>query len=245
MTEQCCDASPTFWPNIQYKVGEAAFFLGKMRQVLTRAQDRPELQDAIENAESLPRAVVVTQWQPHLYYYFDAFLAATRSVPNIIQAWLGCDPRPWVKRLPPEEQARRKQFQDQFRPLYTEFNQHVVSRARNITIHRTGTPSVKPIITGRWGVYRGGLLNRIPLVEIPPKYLNPAAPVGVIPTKPLELRAEDFSLKEVGADGCIQLHPLFPTCEAYLDAARDLVGKAGNIDARVHGGQPLTPPPQN
>jgi hypothetical protein len=112
MTEQRRDVSPTFWPKIQYKLGEAAFFLGKMRQALTPAQDRPELQDAIETAKSSPGAVVVTQWQPHLYYYFDAFLAATRSVPDIIQAWLGCDPRPWVKRLPPEEQARRKQFQE-------------------------------------------------------------------------------------------------------------------------------------
>jgi hypothetical protein len=84
-----------------YKVREAAFFLGKMRQALTRAQDRPELQDAIENAKSLPGAVVVTQWQPHLYYYFDAFLAATRSVPDIIQAWLGVIRGPGSNVFPP------------------------------------------------------------------------------------------------------------------------------------------------
>jgi hypothetical protein len=216
-----------------------------MRQALTPAQNRPELQDAIETAKSSPGTVVVTQWQPRLYYYFDAFLAVTRSVPDIIQAWLGWDPKPWVKCLPPEEQARRKQFQDQFRPLYTEFSQHVVSRARNITIHRTGTPSVELFITGRWGVYGGGPLHHIPLAEIPPEYLNPDAPVGPIPAVPLEPCANDFSLKEVGTDGCIQLHTLFPTCKAYLDAAHDLVGKAGNICARVHGRQPLTPPPQD
>ena len=78
-----------FWPNIQFKLGEVGFFLGKMRQSVIPAHDRPELQDYYAASASSPGTIVATVWQPHFYYYFDAFLAATRSIPDIIQAWYG------------------------------------------------------------------------------------------------------------------------------------------------------------
>ena len=52
-----------------------------------------------------------TQWQPDFYYYLDAFLGATRSVPDVIQKCFGDDnlsKKEWPQPLDAEETARRK-----------------------------------------------------------------------------------------------------------------------------------------
>lgn len=236
-----------FWPNIQFKLGEVGFFLGKMRQSVTPARDRPELQGYYASYSS-PGTTVVTLWQPQLYYYFDAFLAATRSIPDIIQAWYGWDARVWQgKQLPPWERDRRKQFQEKFRPLYTQFSEHPLSRARNITVHRGGTPPVEVKVTGRWGVvYEGDPTQHIRSTEIPPEVArrDPTVPMGPVPISPLEPAVSDFLLRERRGDN-IHTYPLFSTCEEYKNVAYSLVEETQKLITNVHGDERLTPPPQS
>lgn len=238
-----------FWPNIQFKLGEVDFFLGKMRQSVIPARDRPELQDYYASSISSPGTIVATVWQPHLYYYFDAFLAATRSIPDIIQAWYGWDTRVWQgQQLPPQERDRRKQFQKEFTSLYTQFSKHPLSRARNITVHRGGTPPVEVEVMGQWGVvYQGGPTQHIPSADIPPEVgrRDPTVPVGPGSIRLLEPAASDFLLRERCGDGSIQTYPLFSTCEDYKNAAYTLVGETQKLITRVHGDARLTPPPQS
>jgi hypothetical protein len=235
------------WASIQFKLGEADFFLGKMRQVLIPAHNRPELRASYKALASSPGTIIVTNWQPQFYYNFDAFLAATRSIPNIIQTWCGWDARAWQgQRLPLEEKTRRKRFQEGFSPLYTQFSQHPLSRARNITIHRGGTPPIDVEVTGQWGImHQGGPTQHIPLADIPPAVArrDPTLPTGPVPLLPLEPTPEDFFLRDVRPDGSIQTPSLFPTCEDYLkNTAYGLVGEAEKLRIRVHGSEWLTPP---
>jgi hypothetical protein len=242
-----------FWARIQFKLGEGKFFLGMMRQALTPARNRPDLREAVATAPLGTN--VVSVWQPRFYYYFDAFLAATRSLPDIIQVWQGLDPlalssrapkavKSWVLQLSEDERARRQAFQNQFHSLYQKFRRHPMSQARNLVIHREGTPNIDVEVVGEWGTYQGGPTHYLPMVEIPPDVAarDPKAPVGPVLAIPLEPTPDNFFLRKVHPNGRVQRHPLFPTAENYLEVAYDLVGKADGIAAKVHGGQPLTPP---
>jgi len=234
------------WEGVMFKISEAEFFLAEMHRDLKTAIDKPELR-AYAAYMSSPETIVGNLWQPRFYYHLDAFLAATRSVPDIVRAWFGADPHlvSWLKGLQPAECTRRKNFQDQFQPLYTKFNGHVLSRARVVTVHRHGTPPVEVEVTGRWGVvHKGGPTQGIPGVDARPGATgnDPSEYIPVISASiiPLEPKSDDFWVKEPSG----ATHPLFQTCENYVQTAQTLIRDAQQIAQSVHGSQSPTPPPQ-
>lgn len=240
------------WVGVEFKLGEAAFYLGEMRQDLTPAIARPGLQASVPYM-SAPGTLVITPWQPRLYYHINAFLAATRSVPDIIQAWFGLDPqvnsrpswRQWLPRLPAGEEDRRRRFQDSFRVLYEGFAQLPSSKARVVSVHRHGMPPVEVAVSGIFGIYQGGPAQALPSADVRPGPVgnSPAEYVPVIssPAIPLVPTLADFWLR----DSSGATYALFPTCEGYLQAAGTAVAEARKIAAAIHGNRPLTPPPED
>jgi hypothetical protein len=66
------------------------------------------------------------EWQRPFFAHFDAFLSATKSVPEIIRACFGRDPgtdemRQWFTQLTADEQTRRSQFSAAFSSALTRF----------------------------------------------------------------------------------------------------------------------------
>jgi hypothetical protein len=239
------------WAGVEFKLAAARFHLGEMYQQLIPAVGRPEFRDYQALMSSPGTIVGGSLWQPALYYHLDGFLAAGRSVPDIIQAQFGRDTRAsgdWLRRLSAEERERREQFQQSFSPIYTAFGRHPVSRARVVTMHRTGLPPVEVQVTGYWGVvYRGGPTEAIPALDarLEPTGDDPAKIVPAIssPAMPLEPKAGDFSLQAVADDGGVQRLPLFDACREYLQQLGALVEGARQLARNLHGSQPLTPPP--
>ncbi len=229
------------WENVEFKLNEARFYLDEMGRDLAP----PSTQ--FSNLSSSPGTLVTGRWQPQIYYHFDGFLAAARSVPDIIQAWFGVDhrstPNPWLQTVPPGEEQRRRTFQDQFRPLYQAFHGHPLSRARVLTVHRRGIPPVTVQVSAHWGVYQGGPTTAIPSADVPPGQIgsDPAEYTAVISCSviPLEPRPTDFSLEQPSGT----VLPLFSTCEGYLQDAQRLADDARRVYDNVHRGQPVTPPP--
>ena len=143
--------------------------------------------------------IVDHPWQRRFYHHLDAFLAMSRSVPEIIRCCFGVDPmmRAWLSGLKPPEQTRRRAFQAQLRPLSQTFTTMPLSGARNISLHRTGVPPVEVHVIGRWGPYSGGPLTSIPQSEILPTVAgnDPALQwAATQPPQPVQPGASDFLL---------------------------------------------------
>jgi hypothetical protein len=230
------------WQGVGFKIGEADFFLSQMREDITPLVPRPETV-VFAPYMTVPGTIVWNPWQQRFYYHLDAFLAATRSVPDIIQAAVGLDRRPWVNALPPAEIQRRRTFQGHFKPLYVAFSDLPMSRARVVTLHRTGVPPVEVEIHGLWGVYTGTPNQAVPIAESPSLPPDLSFPVMSTPGLPVQPELNDFTLIEHLPGGGTRPHPLFPACEDYLRAARQMVEDARRIAQQVHGAQPLTAPP--
>jgi hypothetical protein len=226
------------WAGIEFKLGEAQFFLEWMSKILMPA--RLNTPAFAEHA--------TTQWQPDFYYYLDAFLGATRSVPDVIQKCFGDDnlsKEEWPQPLDAEETARRKSFQDEFKSLRRDFNKLLLSRVRVGTFHWLGVPPVQTKARVWLGQeYTGGPLEFIPSAasrQLPPE-TDPA--VVVIAGKPLPVEPswQDFTLEIPQGDGTTQSSPLFEECRTYLRAAKELVKESKKICGREHSGGKLTPP---
>lgn len=88
---------------------------------------QPPEQTAINVALQTSGALIDTGWQRSFYAYFDAFLSAARSVPEIIQCCFGVDlghpdMEQWFKNeLPADERDRRHEFKKKFKPHYDRF----------------------------------------------------------------------------------------------------------------------------
>jgi hypothetical protein len=170
--------------------------------------------------------------------YLDAFLSATKSVPEIISTCFGEDTpnkemQAWWKALPDEEKERRKEFAKQFKPHHKAFSDLPLSEARNISEHRRGYADVTVTISGRWGVTHVGTPTQpVPSAELPKIDRPESAFLG----RPAPIRPtwNGFTINGQG---------LFPACEEYRQAANALVATARVIVERVHGDKPLTPPP--
>jgi hypothetical protein len=68
------------WQGIEFKLAEADFFLDRMSKALLP----PQITDPTWHPAYGPS---VAQWQPDFYFYLDAFIGATRSIPDVIQKW--------------------------------------------------------------------------------------------------------------------------------------------------------------
>jgi hypothetical protein len=187
-------------------------------------------------------------WQPYFYFYLDAFIGATRSIPDIIQKCFGIDAhsaKDWPQPLTDEEKDRRKVFQDAFSPYYRTFHRQPLSRVRIGTFHWLGIPSVQTEAKGVDGrQYTGD--PRTPILSAASREF----PAGTDPTLvvlfsqplPIEPSWEKFTLKIPQADETIAYLPLFPECEEYASAAHQLVQEARVLYEQRHKGAKLTSP---
>ncbi len=215
------------WVGVELKLQYAEFHLRQMERSL-----QPPERTATNVALEASGAILDTGWQRSFYACLDAFLVAARSVPEVIQCCFGADRghpvvRDWFDSLPSAERNRRNAFRDQFKGTHDAFRVLPLSKARDISVHRTGYAPVKVAITGVFGVtYVGGPTEQVPMSETRLAFL----------AKPMPLRAlwDDFEI-----DG----RPLFPTCHDYLKSARGLIDEARSISNRVHGTNRLTSPP--
>ncbi len=74
------------WIGVEFKLAEARFFLDQMSEVLVP----PQFNDP--NWRHPAHGPSVVHWDPDFYFYLDAFIGATRSVPDVVQKCFGVDP---------------------------------------------------------------------------------------------------------------------------------------------------------
>jgi hypothetical protein len=218
------------WAGVGSKFQNAEFHRQRMGQALD-PPERNHLNAALESMD----IIVDTGWQRALYAHLDAFLSATRSLPEITQCCFGVDLRlnGWFNSLAPEEQHRRRQFRDEFKTAYDDFRALDLGNARHVSEHRAGYPPVEAEIKGFFGgIYFASPIKTVPISETremdDPRYQFLAKPRAIRPNW------QDFKI-----DG----KPLFPECEKYLVRAQTLIDDARVISDKVHGNKSLTPPP--
>ena len=230
------------WAGVEFKLGEAGFFLDQMGKVLIPARLRPDRRNPAYGQQ-------ITRWQPDFYYYLDAFLGAARSVPDVVQKCFGWDGRSrnaWPQPLGAEETGRRKEFQKEYTSPYTDFNQQVLSRVRGGTFHWTGVPPVQANAQLPFGQeFTGGPLELIPSAacrNFPEGTDLNNLPPGAFQSIPVDPSSQDFTFMIPQHGGSIRSIPLFEECQKYLKAAKTLATDAREICNRVHNGSKLTPP---
>ena len=116
----------------------AMFHLDRMAQSIQEPQ--PSQHDVALLSSGAMRG---GNWRQPFFAYFDAFLVATRSVPEIINYCFGMDrfTKRWVFDLFTDEKRRRIDFNTEFEPHYKSFRD-LLSKQRNITLHRLGHTEV-------------------------------------------------------------------------------------------------------
>jgi hypothetical protein len=225
------------WAGVELKLQHAEFHLERMSQSLEPPQcaetdEYTETDLPLEARDTFIYAGWQRSWERSFYAHFDAFLLTARCIPEIIQCCFGEDKsrdmKDWFDNLPEEEKLRRQEFRKQFDPSYKSFRELPLSKARNVSVHRTGVVPVTVSINGMFGVtYTGTTVTRVPLSE--PRHLFD--PSTLVP-----LRQPSRSEFHIGE------RQLFPECEDYLEKARVLIETARSISDAVHGNQSLTPP---
>jgi hypothetical protein len=219
------------WDGIAAKLDYAEFHLEKTFEALI-----PPRLSAHMAAIEASGDIIGHEWQRPFFAHFDAFLSATRSVPEIIRACFGedrghLDMRRWFDQLPDDEQTRRSQFSAEFSSALDGFRNMPLSKARNISDHRRGVAPVVGEIVGMFGIYAVTATERAPTTEI--REVEPEYGWLVKP-RPIQPAWTDFY---IGAE------PLFDVSKAYLDSARSLRQMGLEIEKRVHSGKSLTDPP--
>jgi hypothetical protein len=238
---------PDLWDGIRFKLDMAHFYLDEMRKDLIPATAELEFSYNQQRRTSPP----MNRWAPKFYYHLDAFLAATRSVDLVITTTFGIDrllKKKWTATLPTPEQKKRESFQNAYDLIADSFRTHLLTHIRNVSIHRSGTPLVEVAVLGRYGThYSGGPTQVLPTFEQPqqltaadpnhppPRWMNPM----IIAIEP---GPDDFAVQEALPDGSSHDHPLFMSCENYLQSACQLAETAKSLAVQVHT-HPVTPPP--
>jgi hypothetical protein len=221
------------WAGIGSKLQNAMFHFQRMEQSI-QPPERTHMNVVLESSG----AIIDTGWQRAFYAYFDAFLSATRSIPEIVQCCFGVDfghpqMRAWFQARDEDEQIRRKEFSTRFDSAYKSFRALDLSIARHISEHRRGYAPVEVKISGLFGVvYIGSQVKPVPSAETPniddPRYAFLARARAIRPNW------QDFEI-----DG----KPLFDECQNYLRLAGELMEEGRKISYEVHGNRLLTPPP--
>ena len=163
-----CGATPeTLWAGPDLKSVYAFFHFSKMQRAL-----EPE-RDGNYAAQEAMGTIVDSGWQRSFGPYFDAFLSAARSIPDIIECCFGTDKQMswWIKTLPPDEQHRRNRFSKEFSDTRQAFALLPLSNARRTSVHRRGYAPYEFKIAGRFGLtYAGSPTKSVPLSETPRDY---------------------------------------------------------------------------
>jgi hypothetical protein len=155
------------WAGVDLKIENADFHFDGMKKAL-QPSERPPYTVA---------ALIGRNWHIAFYAHLDAFLLAARSVPELIRCCFGVDDsskmKDWFAALDQAERERRCDFEAKFKTDYVAFRGLPLGTARHISEHRTGFPPVSAMVTGRFGIYRGGPTKPIPTSEtpkLPPEY---------------------------------------------------------------------------
>jgi hypothetical protein len=237
----------TLWDGAKFKLDMAHFYLDEMRRDLIPATVELGFSYNQQRRTSPP----MNRWDPKFYYHLDAFLAATRSVDLVITTTFGIDKllkKRWTDNLKTLERTKRKSFQDSYDLIAVPFRTHLLTHIRNVSIHRSGTPSVEVAVLGRYGtLHRGGPTQNLSTFEEPQQLTvadpNHPPPIWMNPMKrAIEPGPDDFVVREVLPDSSPHDYPLFPKCTEYLQSASELVDEAKILAEQVHT-QPVTPPP--
>lgn len=225
---------------VDTKMEHARFFWNRMCEIFD--PPRPTQAEVARHAMNMASWQRMPNWQWRLYANLDAFLPIARSVPDVAQTLLGVDQRMpadmrrWFDGLPPDEQMRRRSFQAQFQPIFDQFRDLPLSKARNATVHRTGEAGVTVRITSWFGVlYEGSATEHVPETVTRPVPAGAALPPGVY-SQPitLEPRWTDFYF-----DGRL----LFDELRTYFQEVSVVTEAARRIALAVHGTDNLTYPP--
>jgi hypothetical protein len=221
------------WAGVELKLQYAEFHLQQMSRSL-EPPERTHMNVALEASG----AIIGTDWQRSLYAHFDALLSAARSVPWIIQCCFGEDRAnrvmsDWFDERSPDEKARRREFNKQFKKARDVFDGLILSKARDISVHRTGFAAVSGKIKGFFGVvYDSSPVKSVPMSETrhidDPNFAFLARPMPVRP---------------MWTDFYIDGQPLVAVCRDYVDGARTVVTEARKIFNQVHGSNSLSSPP--
>jgi hypothetical protein len=219
------------WRGIDVKLDYAQFHFEKTFAALVRPRLDPHMA-AIEASG----AIVPHEWQRPFFAHFDAFLSATKSVPEIMRACFGKDQgsvemRRWFGELPADEKIRRSQFSAEFASALAGFRSMTLSKARNISDHRRGVAPVVGKIVGMFGTYGVTATERAPTTEI--REVEPEYGWLVKPR----------AIEPAWTDFYIGTEPLFEASKAYLEASRNLCTMGLEIEKRIHSGKSLTDPP--
>jgi hypothetical protein len=203
------------WSGIDAKLSYAQFHFDKTFEAVVR----PRL-DAHMAAIEASGAIVAHDWQRPFFAHFDAFLSATKSVPEIIKACFGEDQgskemRLWFEQLPGDEQARRRRFSAEFASALSGFRNMTLSKARNISDHRKGVAPVVGEIVGMFGTYAVTATESAPATEIrevepefgwlvKPRQIQPAWSDFYIGTEPLFRRFKSLfgGSPQLANNGC-------------------------------------------
>jgi hypothetical protein len=230
------------WAAAEIKLQYASFHYLEMQRSLQRRE-----MTTMDVAQMTAGAIPGYNWQQSFYPHFDAFLAAARSVPMIIETCFGADyggPRAirnWLKdigNLDPDELCRRKEFSKQFKSHHAAFRDHPLTKVRDIVTHR-GTAPIEVRISGFFGVVYVGN----PRQPIPTSETSPASDASTDPGH-LFMRSQSRLPVEPGTGiFTVNGQPLFPLCADYLNVAQAVLSEARRISEQVHGKNNLSPQP--
>ena len=213
------------------KIEYSAFHLDRMGQSI-QPPERNHHNVALEASG----VIIDTGWQRSIYAYFDAFLSAARSVPEILQCCFGHDPnnrmKAWFEDLTADERRRRDEFSDRFAPALKAFRALDLGTARHVSQHRRGFAQVDVTISDFFGVTHVGGSNT-PV---------PSATSRQIDDPNLAFLARPMALLPGWQDFTINGKPLFAECVGYRKNAQVLIDEARKIVDEVHGTENLTQP---
>jgi hypothetical protein len=232
---------------VDVKREEASHCLRKLGRVFIRPEHKGQATSYMIAAMSCPGTIVAHQWHDEFKTLLHGFLAATRSIPDIIESWFGYDEKApdrkaWFKSLDPGEQQRRKEFSKGFKPGFDAFKHHALSAQRRKAIHFDGQADWHVEVRGvRGGTYFGD--NTTPLDQAEALVFggDPVLDVPVMSSPALHLqpRVDDFWL---GSRGDPTRTPLFGECRRYLSEADTLIKTARSLFASIHDSHPFTVP---
>ena len=219
------------WKGAELKLEYASLHLLRMREALF-----PPTRTPMTVALQASGSYIELDWQRHLYAHLDALLPCVRSVADIINCCFGHDTnskmKAWFDGLPIDEQDRRKQFTARFQPERQTLDDHVLTKERDVSVHRAGYPDLKVAFTGFFGVrYQANPTIRLNSTDVQ----QDDAAMGWL-GQPIDLRPMEKDFEIGGLN-------LFAACNQYIQAAKDVLDKARAIASNVHGSKPLTNPP--
>jgi hypothetical protein len=229
---------------VDMKFQEVNDTLLRLGRVFIRPEHKGQLTSHMAAQMSIPNTILHHNWHDPFKTLLRAFLAETRSIPDIIQTRFGWDRvrEARLRLLDPAEQTRRQDFRDQFQPHFDAFNHQALSDQRRKCIHFDGQVDWHVELRGfRGGTYFGDSENPLAQAEELTYSGNPALDVAIMSSPALHLqpRAENFWLGKVGDP---DRTPLFDECRSYLREAEKLIQTARSLFAAIHNGHPLTVP---